>query len=323
MYRVLIPQRITQPGIDYLQENGCEIKWGRGRTVQDICADVEDCDAILARTDSFNRQVIDSGKKLKVIARHGIGVDNIDVDYAAQKGIWVTNAPLSNSNSVAEHVLYLILACAKNGPLIDRKTREGIYETRNAVCNQELEGKILGIIGLGRIGKMVAQKARLGFGMKVIAYDPFLPGDAALEDVQLLPDKEEVFRQSDFVTLHLPATADTRKSIGMECFRLMKPTAYLINAARGEVVDEAALADALKQKLIAGAGIDVFDPEPPKADNPLFTMEQVVLSPHMAATTNEAMDRMGLHAAMEIVEVLQGRKPRWPVNRPDFERKDK
>lgn len=315
-FKVLIPQDITDAGKRYLKDNDCEIILGSAFDPATIAQEAVDCDAILARTAKFPKEVIAAAPKLKVIARHGIGVDNIDVQYCTDSGIYVTYAPFSNVNSVAEHTVFLMLCCARNAMVIDEAFRSGNFEVRNKVKGMDLEGKTLGLIGLGRIGQMVARKASLGFGMKVIGYDPYVKPENAPESVTIVGTKEEVFAQSDFVSLHTPATPETRKSIGMVQFRLMKKGAFLINASRGEVVNEAELIEALEQGVIRGAGVDVFEQEPPAADNPLLHMRNVIPTPHNAALTQESMDRMGLHAAMGIIDVLNGRKPAWAVNEP-------
>lgn len=315
-FKVLIPQDITELGKNYLKENGCEVIIGSASDVDTIIREVADCDAILARTALFPKEVFAAAPKVKVIGRHGIGVDNIDVKYCEENGIWVTYAPTSNANSVAEHTIYLMLSCARNASLIDSEFRNGNFEIRNKAKGMDLEGKTLGLIGMGRIGAMVAKKAILGFGMKVVGFDPYLKPENAPEGVTLVASKEEVFQQADFVSLHTPATPETKKSVGMAQFKLMKKGAFLINAARGEVVNEQELIEALEQGVIRGAGLDVFEQEPPAKDNKLLSMRNVIVTPHNAALTQESMDRMGLHAAMGIVDVKNGKVPAWPVNKP-------
>lgn len=320
-YKVLIPQDITDAGKNYLKENGCEVVIGSGFDAETIAREVVDCDAILARTALYPKEVIAAGKKLKVIGRHGIGVDNIDVKYCEENGIYVTYAPNSNANSVAEHTMFLMLCCARNAMLIDSEFRGGNFDIRNKAKGMDLEGKTLGLIGIGRIGTMVTKKAIHGFDMKVVGYDPYLKPENAPEGITLLDSKEAVFQQADFVSLHTPATPETKKSVGMAQFKLMKKGAFLINAARGEVVNEAELIDALEQGVIRGAALDVFEQEPPAKDNKLLSMKNVIPTPHNAALTQESMDRMGLHAAMGIVDVMNGKVPAWPVNKPLNRRK--
>ncbi len=315
-FKVLIPQDVMEEGKDFLREQGYEVKMGSGITVEDIVRDVADCDAILARTAPFPAEVMEAGKKLKVIGRHGVGVDNIDCKKAEELGIWVTNAPESNSNTVAEHAIGLIVSLAHNIVRSDKALRAGDFEIRNRVKGNDLEGKFLGVLGMGKIGRLVAQKAHFGLGMKIVGYDPYLPADKFPEYVTRVEEWDDMFKQSDFLTVHIPATSQTAKSIGAKEFGLMKESASLINAARGEVIDEAALVAALKNGTIAGAGLDVFEEEPPAKDHPLFAMDNVVVTPHNAALTTECMIRMALHAAYGIHDVLSGNKPKWPVNNP-------
>ncbi len=315
-FKVLIPQDITAAGKDYLLEKGYEIKMGTGITPEAIAKDVEDCDAILARTAPFTTEVIKAGKKLKVIGRHGIGVDNIDVETCTEQGIYVTYAPQSNANSVAEHVIGFMLALARNLVKIDKEFRAGDFEIRNRLKGMDLEGKVLGLVGLGRIGTLVAKKAALGLGMKVIGYDAFLTADKVAPEIEFVDNIDTIFKNSDFVSLHMPATKETKGSVGKEQFEMMKSTACFINCARGEVVNEAELIEALQNKVIASAALDVFEQEPPATDNPLFALDNVIVTPHNAALTQESMDRMGLHAAIGIDEALSGKKPTWAVNSP-------
>lgn len=315
-FKVLIPQDIAEVGKNYLLERGYEIKMGTGTTVDAIKKDVEDCDAILARTALFPEEVIRAGKKLKVIGRHGIGVDNIDVKTCTELGIYVTYTPLSNASSVAEHTIGAMIAVARNMVRCDKEFRNGNFDIRNQLKGVDLEGKTIGLVGLGRIGSVVAKKAALGLDMKVIGYDPYVTPDKVESYMEMVNDLEYIFRNADFISLHMPATSETKGLIGKKYFDMMKPTAYFINAARGEVVNEADLIEALKEKKIAGAALDVFNPEPPTKDAPFFQLDNVILTPHNAALTKEATSRMALHAAMGIDEVLSGKKPSWPVNNP-------
>ncbi len=315
-HKILIPQDIVEDGKDWLRARGYEIKMGSGITVDAIAADVVDCAAILARTALFPARVLEAGKKLRVIARHGIGYDNVDVARATELGIWVTNTPDANAGSVAEYAIGCIIALARNMIRSDRETRAGNWEIRNRMTGSDLEGKVLGIVGLGRIGRRLAKKAAHGLDMKVIGYDPYLAPEAFPEQVSPAKNREVLFASSDFVSLHLPGGAENKGIVGRREFALMKKTAFLINASRGDVVNEADLVHALKKGDIAGAALDVFAQEPPEKDNPLFALENVLLTPHNAALTREAMLRMALGAAQGIDEVLSGKRPTWPVNEP-------
>jgi D-3-phosphoglycerate dehydrogenase len=315
-YQVLIPQDVAQPGKNYLRERGHEIKMGSGITAEAIATDVVDCDAILARTAPFPAKVLEAGKKLKVISRHGVGYDNIDVARATELGIWVTFAPESNANTVAEHTIGCILTLARNFIQLDRETRAGNWGIRDKLLGADLAGKVLGIVGLGKIGRRVAQKASHGLAMKVVAYDPFLRQEQMAEFATPVMSMDDVFSVADFVTLHIPGGASTRGVVGKKMFALMKKTAFFINASRGDVVAEADLIEALRNGAIAGAAIDVYEKEPLQKDNPLMSMSNVLLTPHNASQTRECMIRMALHAAQGIDEVLSGKRPTWPVNDP-------
>jgi D-3-phosphoglycerate dehydrogenase len=315
-YTVLIPQDIVEEGKKYLTDRGYTIKMGSGVTVERIIADVADCDAILARTAPFPKEVMEAGKKLKVIARHGVGCDNIDVKTATERGIYVTFTPEANANSVAEYTIGMIIALARYFLPGDKATRSGNWELRNKFPAIDLAGKTLGLVGAGRVGTMVAKKAFFGLEMNVLVYDPYIKEIKGVPEAKITQDREAIFRESDFVSLHVPATPETKGLIGKKYFEMMKPGAFLVNAARGEIVNEKEMYEILKAGRIAGAALDVYDPEPPLADNPLYGLENVILSPHNAALTREAMARMAVGAAMGIDDVLSGRTPAWPFNKP-------
>lgn len=315
-FKVCIPQDISNAGKDFLKERGYDLAVGSGSFDVDVLKrEVAEADAILARAAPFPREVLSAAPNLRVIARHGVGYNNIDVDYCTENGIWITYAPRSNVVSVAEHAIALMLALAHNMMTCDRLVREGDWGVRDRLLGVDLAEKTLGLIGLGRIGRLVSEKAMAGFGMRVIGHDPLISAGeypAGVEPETL----EGVFARADFVSLHVPAVVATEKMVNAALLAKMKPTAYLVNCARGEVVDEAALYQALAERRIAGAGLDVFAVEPAGGDNPLFRLDNVVVSPHNAALTVESMDRMGLHAAMGIHSVLAGEVPEWPVNDP-------
>lgn len=319
-YKVLIPSDITSAGKEYLKEHDCEITVLDDSSVENICRNVADADAILARTEDYPAEVFEAAKKLKVIGRYGSGVDNIDLEAARRHGVQICYTPFANANSVAEHTMMLILACAKNAVLQDKACRAGDFASRNRNRGVELEGKTLGLIGCGNIGRLVAKKAAYGFDMKVIGYDAYVDPAKIPDYIQLKDCEDDIYREADFISLHVPLVKDTRRMIGKAALDKMKTTAYVINCARGGVIDEEALYDAVSSGRIAGAGLDVFESEildmgkPLDSESPLFTLEQIVVSPHNAALTIEACDRMGIHAAQGIVEVLTGRKPTWPVN---------
>jgi len=315
-YKVLIPQNIAEEGKAYLRERGYEIKMGSACTMEAIKKDVVDCDAILARTAPFPAEILEAGKKLKVIARHGVGVDNIDIKKASELGIYVTNAPESNSSTVAELALGFIFVLGRNLIACDKATRTGDFEFRNRRIGMDLEGKTLGVLGIGKIGRRLSIKAYYGLSMRVIGYDPFLKMEDFPKEVERIDERDILFSKSDFVSVHIPSTPETKKSIGLREFKLMKPTAFFINVARGDLIVEEDLVKALQEGIIGGAGLDVYEKEPPRKNHPLFALNNIVLTPHNAAHTKECMIRMAIHAAQGIDEVLSGKIPTWPMNKP-------
>lgn len=316
MAKVLIPQDITEIGKKILREKGHTVVVGSGWDIETLKREVVDCDALIVRTAKYPREVLKAAPNLKVIARYGMGVDNIDMDAATELGIWVTSSPRSSINAVAEHTMLMLMAVAKNMYALQKHYRapQPDYACRGRYLGTEIAGKVLGLVGLGRIGKAVAKKACYGFDMKVIAYDPFVKPEDAPEGVTVYADLYEMLGKSDFVSLHMPLVDATYHLADSRFFAAMKKTAYLLNMARGQIVDEPALVDALQKGQIRGAALDVLEKEPPSADNPLFGMENVILTPHDASMTTEAMDIMGIDAAQSIEEVLAGQEPTWKVN---------
>ena len=314
MPKVLIVQPIAQEGIDLLLNQGYEVKRLYEHSQALLVKEVVDADAILVRDGMIPRAVIERGKRLQVISRHGAGLERIDVDAATEHGVYVTRTPIANSLSVAEHVIGLMLALAKNLVTVDRELRRGNFEIRHQRYGIELEGRTLGILGLGNIGSRLGKKAANGLGMRVIGYDPYVDRDGLDPLIQIKEDWHSVFQEADFVSLHVPLTHRTRGLVGLDQFRIMKKSAFFINCSRGPIVKEADLIVALKEGLIAGAGIDVYDPDPPAKNHPLFAMDNVIVTPHSAAHTREAMINMATQAAQGIIEVLSNRKPTWPAN---------
>lgn len=306
----------------------------RGEAAVRLCPDLRpetirreaaDADAVIVRSVALGREIIESAPRLKVIGRHGAGVDNIDLETATARKIAVVNTPTANSQSVAEHVILSMLVLAKKAALLDRAMREGRFARERAslprlaeslgFTGQELWRKTAGIVGLGRIGRKVADACRAAFAMTVLAYDPYLPsGTEAGEGIHLVDSLHTLLRESDFVSLHLPLTPQTRGMIGTEELSVMKKEAFLINAARGGVVDEAALVEALSAGALAGAAVDVFAEEPPPADHPFFRLDNVFVTPHIAAITTDALSRMSLEVAEGVLDALHGRRPRFLVN---------
>ena len=238
-YRILLPQPIMESGRKYLEEKGYEIVDGEGYTEDDIIRQIPGCDAMIVRTAKITKKILDAADSLKVIARHGAGFDGVDLKAAEEKNVMVLYAPTANSNSVAETAIFYMLYCSRNFKKVQALYKTDYMTAKMKIEKHELGGKTLGLIGVGNIGGRVAKKAVFGFDMKVIAFDPYAK---ELPDyIQRAESREEVFKNADYVSLHIPATPETEKSIGAKEFDLMKPTAYLINTSRGAVVDEEAL----------------------------------------------------------------------------------
>ena len=255
------------------------------------------------------------GPELVQIAKPGIGVDNIDLDAATSRGILVCNTPDAPSESTAEHAVALLMAVAKRVMVGDMQLRGAAGIDREEMRGTELIGSSLGVVGFGRIGRRVAEMTSLGIRMKVTIYDPLLPRDFKLADgLSRTDDLDAIFAENQFVTLHTPLLPETRHLANERRLRLMKRGSYLINASRGGVVDEAALIKVLEDGHLAGAGLDVFDPEPPLADNPLLKMRNVVLTPHIASYTDSGMAAMQAGTVENIANVLKGERPRWIAN---------
>ncbi|MGI6285342.1 hydroxyacid dehydrogenase [Neomoorella humiferrea] len=312
--KVLIVQPIHESGMKVFDDR-FEVKVAPDPSVETVKREIKGVEGVVVRTAPFTREIIAAADSLKVIARHGVGVDNIDVLAATERGILVVNTPDANAVSVAEHTITAIGALAKRLLSMDLATRRGEWEVRNEYKAVDLDGKVLGLVGLGRIGTMVAKKAAAAFNMRVIAYDPYVrPETAAENNITLYSDLDRIFQEADIVSLHTPLTPETRGLVNEERLALMKASAFLINFSRGGVVDEDALYKALKNGLIAGAALDVFEEEPPPHNHPLFELDNVLLSPHSAALTKECVVRMATGAAQGVVDVLTGKRPQYVVN---------
>ena len=311
--RVLLPQPILPAGYKYLREHGYEVVDGRGFAEEDIIADIADCDAAIIRTAKVTAKILEAAPKLKIIARHGAGYDGVDLEAARKHGVLVCTAGGSNAISVAELTIFYMLYCSRNFKKVQNLYLQDYRQAKMGVPKTELEGKTLGLVGLGNIGKLVAQKAALGFDMTVLAYDPFAKGAGLPDYIRMVEDRDEIFKRSDYVSLHVPATTETVHSVSDREFGLMKPTAYLINAARGSIVDEAALYRALQEEKIAGAGLDVLEQEPIDPSNPLVAMDNVLTAPHIGGATKEASSRSSVACAQAIDDFFSGRTPKFVV----------
>jgi len=315
--KVLITDSLSDDGIEILRAAGHEVLDRKGIKGGDLLAAVADCDALIVRSGTkVTADVLRAGKKLTVVARAGVGVDNVDLDAATRQGVIVMNAPEGNTISTAELTMAMMLALSRNIPQAQMSLVNGGWD-RKSFRGTELCGKTLGIIGLGRIGRAVARRAA-GFGMNVIGYDPFA-ADGALGSLEIeMLSFDEVIRTADYITVHTPLNDETRGMIGAEEIAQMKDGVRLINCARGGIIDEAALRDALESGKVAGCALDVYAAEPPR-DNPLIGMRNVVCTPHLGALTDEAQQNVAEQVARQVCDVLAGRAARHAVNMPMLE----
>jgi D-3-phosphoglycerate dehydrogenase len=303
MARILIAEPLAEAGVELLRAHH-EVDARDATTREELLAAVGDVDALVVRSATrVDAEVLEAGRNLKVVGRAGIGLDNVDVAAATRLGVMVVNAPQSNVISAAEHTVALILAQARNIPQAHVALREGRWE-RGRFQGAELYGKTLGIVGLGRVGALVAQRLN-AFGMRLLAYDPYVSRDRAAQMGVELASLADVLARADIVTVHLPKTPDTTGLIGETELAAMKPGARLVNTARGGIVDEAALAKAIGDGQLAGAALDVFAEEP-TSQSPLFELEGVVVTPHLGASTTEAQDKAGITIAEQLLLALAG-----------------
>ncbi|MEN2983625.1 MAG: phosphoglycerate dehydrogenase [Dictyoglomaceae bacterium] len=314
--RVLItPRTFETRGEIYvkrLEKEGYEVilnPYGRVLKEEELIKLIKDVDGIIVGIDPLTEKVLMSAERLKVISKYGVGIDNIDIDTAKRLGIVVTNTPSANSNAVAELTVGLIFSVLRGIPLSDRKSREGLWER---FIGYELYGKTLGVIGTGNIGKRVIKLLR-GFDLKIICYDIFPDYSWAEKEGVSYVSFEDLLRDSDIITLHIPLTKDTHHLISEREINMMKKTAVIINTSRGGIIDEEALYKALKEKRIFGAGLDVFEEEPPK-NSPLFNLENVVITSHTGAHTSEAIEKMAEISVENLILALKGEKPKFIVS---------
>jgi D-3-phosphoglycerate dehydrogenase len=303
VHRVVIAEKIADVGVELLSER-FDVDLAVGVPPDELAGRLADATALIVRSATqVDAGLLAAAPHLKVIGRAGIGVDNIDLDTATAAGILVVNAPAANTISAAEHTMALLLAQARSVPAADASLRAGRWE-RARFQGVELHGKTLGILGLGRIGTLVAQRAS-AFGMKIVAYDPFVSTERARRLGVEMGDLDHVLSRADFVTVHLPRTRETEGLVGEDAFAKMKPGVRIVNVARGGIVDEEALAAAVKAGRVAGAAVDVFATEPATM-SPLFSLEEVVVTPHLGASTREAQDKAGIAVAEAVVAALDG-----------------
>jgi D-3-phosphoglycerate dehydrogenase len=311
--KVLVSEPVSEEGIEILHHHA-QVDVKPKLTPEELISIIGDYEALVVRSQTkVTAAVIQAGKKLQVIGRAGVGVDNIDVDEATRQGIIVVNAPTGNTVSAAEHTIALMFALARHIPQANTSLKSGEWR-RGDFMGTEIRNKTLGIIGLGNVGSEVAKRAR-GLEMKLIAYDPFISADRAHNlQIELVPLKQ-LLKEADFITLHTPLTSQTKGLIGAKELALVKPTVRIINCARGGLIDENALAKAVKEKRIAGAAIDVF-PTEPTTESVLFDNSNIIVTPHLGASTAEAQVTAARDVAEQIIDVLNGHPARYSVNAP-------
>jgi len=317
--RVLVADQLSAEGIKILQaEPGLDIEIKTGLAPKDLAAIVGPYDGLIVRSATkVTAEVIEKAGQLRVIGRAGVGLDNVDLEASTKRGIIVMNVPAGNTISAAEHTMSLLMAVARRIPQADTSLRSGKWE-RSKFVGTELFGKTLGVVGLGKIGSEVTKRAR-AFGMRVIAYDPFLSAEHAQQlEVHPVP-LAQVFAESDFISVHTPLTTQTHHLIGEKEFSSMKKSAYIINCARGGIIDETALHQALTKGTIAGAALDVFEAEPVDPANPLLKLPQVVITPHLGASTEEAQLNVAIEIAKQVSDCLLGRGIRNAANMPSMD----
>lgn len=313
--KVLFAQDMDKAGKLLLQENGFEVVLAPKEDKEVLKSLIADADAVFSKTYFLDEEILSAGKQLKVVAKHGVGIDNVvDLATATKLGLYVVNTPLANSLSVAEHAVAGMLAFSEKTVRMHEAAKVADFAAQDEGGMHEISGKTLGLIGLGNIGRRVAKIAGLGFDMKILGYDPFVRKETLPEYVELTDDINRIYKESDFISLHLGATPQTIGMVGKEQFEMMKDSVVFVNMARGSLVKEDALVWALESGKIAGAVLDVFAQEPVQADNPLLHQKNVLLSPHSAALTDEAMANMSRDGARGIVEILTGKKPTWCLN---------
>ena len=312
--RILVVEKLAPEGLALLRA-AHDVDERLGLPREEFLAILPQYDALLVRSQvQVDAEAIAAGKRLTIIGRAGVGVDNVDIAAATAAGIVVVNAPTGNTIAATEHTLALLMALARHIAAADASMRRGEWK-RPQFTGHELRGQTLGIIGLGKIGMAVADRAR-GLEMDIVGYDPFVTEEAAALHGIRLTTVAEILTIADALTVHVPLTPKTKGMIGAAGLATMKPTALLVNVARGGVIDEADLAAALHAGTIAGAAIDVFSTEPPAADNPLLTAPRTILTPHLGASTEEAQTRVAVEACEQVIDVLAGRSARYAVNAP-------
>jgi D-3-phosphoglycerate dehydrogenase / 2-oxoglutarate reductase len=319
--RILVADPIAADGLDQLKLVGA-VDVAVGASPEELMNRIAGCDALVVRSETkVTEALLDAAPRLRVIGRAGVGVDNIDLEAATKRGVLVLNSPSGNTVAAAEHAVALMFALMRNIPQAYVSMREGAWDRKRFV-GQEMRGKTLGIVGLGKIGSDIARMASAGLGMRVIGYDPLVTEARAEHVGAQLVDLETIIRESDLITVHVPITRETKGLIGLTELRRMKPGARILNVARGGIIDEDALAQAIQEGHIGGAALDVFSEEPLPADHPLRTLDGVVLTPHLGASTEEAQVNVATDVARQIAQYFRGEMPLSPVNAPSVRSED-
>jgi len=312
---VLTDPRFYSKGMeDRFREAGLRLEVKPFQTEKELLENVREADGILITSAPFRKNVIDGLKRCRVIVRFGIGVDKIDLAAATEKKIWVANTPGLYADEVSNHVITLLMVLSRKMLLTHQLVKRGTFQFHSIQPIYSLNGKTLGLIGLGRIGRAILKKLKV-FNINCLAYDPYLPRNAATEYEVEAVSLERLLSDSDFISVNCPLTEETKGLLGEDQFRIMKKTAFIINTARGGIIDESALLKALRNHWIAGAGLDVFTEEPPRKNHPLFKLKNVIATPHIGWYSEESMERMRQEGFEEICRVFRGEVPKNLVNR--------
>lgn len=319
MKKVLLSEKIDDAGIELLKKNGFDVRVSPSTEHSVMKQEIKDAYAVIMRSSTLPKEVIEAGQELKIISRNGTGINNVDVEAATENNILVAKVNGANAYAVAEYVISTMLMLSRNllktDQLLHEKKDElsGLslpgFSTKYNLNGHELKGQTLGILGLGHIGQILAKLAQ-AFGMNVIAYDPFLKE----APVELYSELDDVLKKVDFLSINMPLTPQTENMIAAKELKLMKSSAFVINSARGGIVNEEDLATALNNEKLAGAAIDAFESEPPRPDEPLFTSKNTIITSHVAGTTYEANKALGIGAAQAIVDFSNNKMPQFPVN---------
>ena len=316
MFKVLVSDPISDMGIQQLMDApDVLVDKKTGLSEDELVAIIGQYDALLVRSQTrVTARILEAGSALKVVGRAGVGVDNIDLQAATSRGVIVINAPDGNTITTCEHTFAMMMAVARHIPQAYAKTVTGDWD-RKSFLGVELRGKKLGVVGMGRIGSEVAKRAK-AFGMDILGYDPFLTEEKAEKLGVTLASVDDIVRNADFMTVHTPLTPETRHMIGAEQFKVMKRGMRIVNCARGGIVDEYALVDAVNEGIVAGAAFDVFEEEPPAADHPFLGHPKIVVTPHLGASTVEAQENVAIDVSEQVLHILRNEPFMNAVNMP-------